>query len=149
MVQLRVRPGERAWDSMAIYERNFRHLLALVPGLPVLDGPVALEAPGLPAILVEVVERGRYTRGLVLHQRLGLERQGVRDPNMRVRVYCDARLAEVVAYQDHRHFRPSYPYPNPWMLQRYEKLQVNRFLGEWLGHCLGRGYRCQPAEPGV
>jgi len=145
MVQLRARSGERARDPMAVYERNFRHLLSLVPGLPRLERPVALEAPGLPAIFLQVAERSRYTLCVVLHQRLGLERRGVRDPSMRVRVYWDARLAEVVAYQGHRHFRPSYPYPNPWMLQRHEKRQVNRFLGEWLGHCLGRGYRCRPA----
>jgi uncharacterized protein YqiB (DUF1249 family) len=54
---------------------------------------------------------------------------------MKVRIYHDARVAEVLACQGIHSFQPFYPYPNPKMLQPYEKRRVNYFLGEWLSHC--------------
>ncbi|MBT8146491.1 MAG: DUF1249 domain-containing protein, partial [Gammaproteobacteria bacterium] len=60
-------------------------------------------------------------------------------PTMQVRVYHDACTAEVMSYQNHRNFQPHYSQPNPLMYQRDEKIQVNRFLGEWLTHCLRAG----------
>lgn len=60
-------------------------------------------------------------------------------PCLSVRVYHDARLAEVVAFAQLRRVLPRYDYPNPAMHQPDEKAQWNRFLGEWLSHCLQHG----------
>ena len=60
-------------------------------------------------------------------------------PQMLVRIYHDANTAEVVAYQNHRHFKASYPVPNSHMYQVDEKDQLNRFLTEWLNLCLQKG----------
>lgn len=60
-------------------------------------------------------------------------------PDMRVRLYHDVRMAEVSDFQRQRHFHGRYRYPNPEMHQPDEKLQLNRFLGEWLAHGLAHG----------
>lgn len=60
-------------------------------------------------------------------------------PSLSVRVYHDAQLAEVVAFSYLRRVLPRYDYPNPAMHQPDEKAQWNRFLGEWLSHCLQFG----------
>jgi uncharacterized protein YqiB (DUF1249 family) len=54
-------------------------------------------------------------------------------------VYHDARMAEVVTFAHLRRVFPHYDYPNPAMHQPDEKAQWNRFLGEWLSHCLRHG----------
>lgn len=60
-------------------------------------------------------------------------------PCLNVRVYHDAQLAEVVSFAQLRRVLPHYDYPNPAMHQPDEKAQWNRFLGEWLSHCLQHG----------
>ena len=41
-------------------------------------------------------------------------------------------MAEVIAWDNHRHWLPVYTYPNAKMYQADEKLALNRFLGDWL-----------------
>ena len=65
-------------------------------------------------------------------------------PRLEVRVYHDARMAEVVGAEHARRFRSVYPYPNVDMHQPDEKSQLNLFLGEWLSHCLACGHELEP-----
>lgn len=60
-------------------------------------------------------------------------------PRMTIRLYHDARLAEVLASQDIRQVKPRYDYPNRQMHQQDEKQQTNQFLNEWLHLCLRLG----------
>ena len=60
-------------------------------------------------------------------------------PALSVRLYHDARSAEVVEYQRDGYFRAVYDYPNRHMRLPDEKAQVNRFLGEFLSMCLVHG----------
>lgn len=56
-------------------------------------------------------------------------------PILTVRLYHDVEMAEVVAWDNHKHWYPVYSYPNNKMYHRDEKLALNRFFGEWLVHC--------------
>jgi uncharacterized protein YqiB (DUF1249 family) len=56
-----------------------------------------------------------------------------------VRLYHDAAVAEVIAWQGHRRFQARHEYPNRKMYQRDEKAQLNKFLGELLEFCLTQG----------
>lgn len=67
-------------------------------------------------------------------------------PRMRVHLYHDVRMAEVTDFQRQRHFSGRYRYPNAQMHQPDEKLQLNRFLGEWLAHGLAHGHTCDLPE---
>ncbi len=58
---------------------------------------------------------------------------------MDVRAYHDAHMLEVGAFQSHRRIAARYDYPNDRMHQQDEKSQQNRFLAEWLEHCLQNG----------
>jgi len=60
--------------------------------------------------------------------------------HMRVRLYHDARMAEVCVSQQICRLQPSYDYPNAQMHQRDEKEQCNHFLADWLRFCLAHGY---------
>ncbi|GAA0810447.1 DUF1249 domain-containing protein [Colwellia sp. D2M02] len=60
-------------------------------------------------------------------------------PRMSIRLYHDARMAEVISTQDIRQVKPRYDYPNSYMHQQDEKQQINQFLNEWLHLCLKLG----------
>lgn len=64
--------------------------------------------------------------------------------NLQLRVYHDADMAEVVAWNRHRNVQARYGYPNKLMHQPDEKAQMNRFLGEWLTQCLEYGRSAEP-----
>lgn len=114
---------------------NYARLAQLLPGF---EADRHVFGVGIHArIDIEVTERSPYTTTLDIsqsqHPLTGLA------PCMTVRVYHDARLAEVVAFSSRRRVQPIYEYPNPAMYQPDEKAQWNRFLGEWLSHCLHHG----------
>lgn len=58
---------------------------------------------------------------------------------MSIRLYHDARMAEVISSQDVFQVKPRYDYPNKNMHQQDEKQQINQFLNEWLHLCLEHG----------
>lgn len=60
-------------------------------------------------------------------------------PSMIIRLYHDARMAEVISSQDIRQVKPRYDYPNEDMHHPDEKQQINLFLNEWLHLCLRLG----------
>lgn len=61
-------------------------------------------------------------------------------PQFEVRLYHDARLAEVVSCQQVRRFKAVYDYPNLEMMQPDEKRQINLLLRDWLMLCQRQGY---------
>ncbi len=101
-------------------------------------GGFVVEALGGHDVAVRILERAPYTTIIDIQQR-GDAASPAPSPQFQVRVYHDARMAEVVACQGHRHIKPRYDYPNAKMYQRDEKFQLNRFFGEWLGLCLANG----------
>lgn len=90
-------------------------------------------------ICLGVVERGPYTTLLSLSQTEPAVQPWAATPSLTIRVYHDAKSAEVVEYQNQNRFHGSYDYPNMRMRQRDEKAQINRFLGEYLTLCLELG----------
>ena len=64
-----------------------------------------------------------------------------------MRAYHDAGMLEVGMFQSHRKIAARYQYPNHAMHQQDEKSQQNRFLADWLEHCLQHG-RALPAVDG-
>lgn len=69
-------------------------------------------------------------------------------PRLTVRLYHDAQTAEVTAYQGEDRFEGRYEYPNGKMRQPDEKVQLNRFLGEYLSLCLTEGREPVPVVIG-
>jgi len=120
-------------------EINYVAIMKLVPELKQVGSRYEIAAdPGHNYRLV-VLEVSRYTN-LV---EISLHNENMPSclmPMLKVRLYHDARMAEVCATQQIYHFRSRYDYPNRQMLQSDEKYQVNQFLGEWLRFCINHGY---------
>ena len=89
-------------------------------------------------VKIKILEAFKYTTIIEITQQPELKKWMTNSP-MLVRVYHDASTAEVVSYQGHRNLKPRYSQPNPKMYHADEKMQVNKFLGECLTHCLKAG----------
>lgn len=90
-------------------------------------------------VTLKVVESFRYTSTIEVIQ-YGMSSTWIAPPSMIVRLYHDARSAEVTSYQNQKRIQGKYLYPNPQMRMPDEKIQLNRFLAEWLSHCLKYGH---------
>ena len=90
-------------------------------------------------IQLKVIESFPYTSTIEVVQK-GLFPDWIQPPSMLVRLYHDARSAEVTSYQNQKRIHGKYEYPNPQMRMPDEKAQLNQFLAEWLTHCLKHGH---------
>lgn len=126
---------------MSDCDANYLRFLRLLPGLKETDSWVfGVETPraNLSRVCLRVIERSRYTTTVTLAQEFEYP-SWLPNPLITVRLYHDARMAEVLTYQRSAKIRQSYDYPNVTMFQRDEKAQVNMLLGEWLEYCLASG----------
>lgn len=133
-------------EHMAVCDANYLRLVKLFPTLR--DQPKGVFGVTIAGqrteVIVEVLQRSPYT-SLVRVRQLPDAPWGI-NPGFTVRLYHDARNAEVVEYQGARHFKAVYDYPNRVMRQRDEKAQVNRLLGEYLSNCLRHGAAAAETE---
>jgi uncharacterized protein len=123
-------------------EANYLRIMKLVPDMNFIDRrEFGVElAGGTPVeIRITVTERCKYTTMLEVSQ-LQAATQWSTAPSFVLRVYHDAQMAEVIAFERHNRLRPRYEYPNTNMYHCDEKAQLNQFLGEWLSHCLHHGH---------
>ncbi|KJF87818.1 dehydrogenase [Photobacterium phosphoreum] len=123
---------------MRLYETNYAKLLPLLPRSDDV-GDVQVYLVCNDTYQLKIIESTRYTTVVTL----GLvDNESVVDylaPLLTVRLYHDAKVAEVCAVQQISRLKPIYDYPNLRMHQKNEKHQVNLFLGDWLKHCLRHG----------
>jgi uncharacterized protein YqiB (DUF1249 family) len=123
-------------DLHALCDANYRRVLQLFPDYEQRNDRRIAAADA--EVTLEVTDRGRYTTALrvtlsgVLPAPLGVS-------SFELRVYHDARMAEVIAFQSQRTGAPRFRYPNPQMHQRNEKLSQNQFAADLLSFCLAEG----------
>ena len=123
-------------------EINYARLMQLLPNMRAGQSSrsIALRRGEhlLGVLRLEVLDLCPYTTTLKLQQQQLWP--WLPSPRVEVRVYHDARMAEVITADNVRRLRSLYPYPNEGMHQPDEKTQLNLFLGEWLDHCLACGH---------
>ena len=133
---------------MAECDANYLRMHKLFPRLCDVDtAAIGVDIHGARLeIRLEVLERSPYTTMVELSQQP--EVPWNHKASLTIRLYHDARSAEVVEYQGKRHFlRAVYDYPNADMRQPDEKAQINRFLGEYLALCLTHGIAVEAPVP--
>lgn len=87
---------------------------------------------------IDVSAESKYSRMCCLHGKMEfLPWAGTQ--KMFVRMYDDARMAEVISTDRKRVRLINYVYPNKDMYAPDEKNQLNHFLGRWLEHMLANG----------
>lgn len=139
---------------MAECDANYLRMLKLAPANlePGSERRFSLPQPagGVLSVSLRVTEKHRYTSTVDVD----IRREGapaVRNdaerfdfaaflpPSMTVRLYHDARSAEVQEIAGYRGLNGWYEYPNAAMHQPDERAQQNRFLSEFLDYSLDHG----------
>ena len=136
--------------QMALCEANYARLMMLLPDIENCDQRdfIVDMAQQQSMVSLAVLERFKFTSTLSMKQlTLGVKSnpqiQQMIAPSIQVRLYHDAKMAEVVASSKASQLKGKYPYPNKSMYQVDEKLQLNEYLAQWLSHCLTHGYQSE------
>lgn len=122
---------------MWYFERNYCALNDMLCISQVLQqGKAEFDLAGTRIELI-LLERSRYTLLVGIQQSFSPSNKTrlLSDLHFKVRLYLDAKLAEVVSYQGAQPHRPRYPFPNKHMFYPDEKRQTNLVLYDWLSHC--------------
>jgi uncharacterized protein YqiB (DUF1249 family) len=139
-VSWRSKPGSFV-SLMSLYESNYIRLGWLIPHLADVDGSCVSHVDGDLPLHLRVEERAPYTTTLTLTYLFDDGDKQLADPDLQIRVYHDARLAEVQACARwHRHT----------MLEAIrsdlaralgDRWLRNIMLNKWLDYCVERGHR--------
>ncbi len=115
---------------MELYENNYIYLRRLVPQLDGEHDHLVSQVDHGPALYLKVTERFPYTTSVLLTHRFEARSNAESLPDLDVRIYHDARVAEVVPEMAEIGVPPSLAWR--WV--------ANRFLNRWLKYCLGEGH---------
>ncbi len=144
-----VHPGVRARDLpalMELYELNYIQLRQLIPEIDLVQDREVSSIKGALDLHLTVRERCKYTTTLHLSYHFEGDEGSTPAPDIVVRMYHDAQVAEVISRGKGRgqnvpgfdRFHHDYPIEARW--------RVNRFLQKWLGFCLRHGHSFSPAR---
>jgi uncharacterized protein YqiB (DUF1249 family) len=127
---------------MTLFEVNYMLLLRVLADKEQLGEQRCFFISDFLSYRVRVDEVTKYTTLLTINQEANIHGYNLTAlfcPKMVIRLYHDARMAEVISNQDVQQIKPRYDYPNNKMHLPDEKQQINYFLKEWLQLCLQLG----------
>ena len=126
------------------YEANFERLAWLAPMLASAHGILLSHGVDGMSLQLTILEHSKYTTTIALTHHLRMGDTMIRDPFMKIRIYHDARVAEVLSYQCQSQLQIFHPDATLNVPNLREKCRINRFLSEWLDYCIMYGYRFTP-----
>lgn len=125
---------------MALYESNYIRLRRLLGGFAP-EGLRRVSRSGKDEPLhLDIRERCRYTTTLRLTYWFEEAGQRVPDPDLLVKVYHDARLAEAWGCGPHYHLRLLRDFPTEAPDELTRRWALNMMLNKWLDFCMERGH---------
>jgi uncharacterized protein YqiB (DUF1249 family) len=133
---------------MGLYADNYQRIARMLD-LARLDEPgvwISRCGNGLD-VVVEVLEVHAYTLELRISYQLCDPVTGQPDPSAYVRIYRDARQAEVTHCYIGRHWQDLLGmHPSPKVMFGH-RLRMNSFLNKWLEYLLGQGHGPRTLQP--
>ena len=132
---------------MELYESNYIRMRNLVPDPEALPDFTVSRIPGVLDLHLQIVERCKFTTTYNLTYHFHDEEGDFPAPDLRVRIYHDAQVGEVIACGRRRGLRHAEYNRMQHSYSLEEKWRMNRFLQKWLGYCLLQGHRFNPRLP--
>jgi uncharacterized protein YqiB (DUF1249 family) len=120
---------------------NYHKLFKLIPDLnTVKDNAIGL-AVNNTTLHLQIIEQTTYTMTIELSHCFSNKPDEFLEPAVRVRIYLDAQLAEVLS--DHARASVSHVFKDFGLCREIMnyKWRLNFFLQKWLDHCLTKGYQ--------
>jgi uncharacterized protein len=120
-------------ELMALYERNFERVHQLFPSIRHLTGTCRSDLAGSPPLWIQAIAQERHTSVVLLTHLFGREDGHHQlEPGAFVRVYHDARQAEVTHFRIGSALRPLFATETPVAQVGLRRLRLNRFFAKWL-----------------
>ncbi|MDP2634343.1 MULTISPECIES: DUF1249 domain-containing protein [unclassified Pseudoalteromonas] len=122
---------------LTLCEHNYLRALKLLPAKKELAEKRQVQLGGH-QFEIKIDGCAKYTMDISITQLSGTIKR-MSPLFLTVRLYHDAKVAEIIHHDYHQRIKPSYGYPNPLMHQKDEKYQLNAFLYDWLVACVESG----------
>ena len=135
-----VNPVNKSICLEQVCESNYQKLFRLIPDLMLFKETALGIAPLHTTLYLEIIERTPYTLTLELSHCFNKNNDDFMAPAVKIRVYLDAHLAEVLS--DHARDGVAKVFKDPGLsreIMNY-KWRLNYFLQKWLDHCLKQDY---------
>ena len=125
----------------------YRQLLLLIPEAVTYYDFFQSSVAGSPLLRMDILERHPYTHFLRLTYQFEDHEEREIAPDAHIRIYHDARLAEVTSFNPDQGFtRLAHPwYPQQQLFQR--TWRQNLALDKWLGYLLHQGHGVVSMRP--
>lgn len=122
---------------MDLHENNYLRFKRLVADFDAISHKAISVVPGCMDLHLEVIERSKFTTTVRLSYYFFENQQVIAEPDLKLRIYHDARLVEVLAGHL-KHGRQRLDHLPTTALRL--KWRLNRLLYKWLGYCLYLGH---------
>lgn len=142
-----VTPVNTAICLEKLCESNYQKLFRLIPDLCRYNKKaIGFTVANKPALYVAIIDRSAYTLTVELTHCFNphLDQFSI-EPAVKIRIYLDVQLAEVLRDHAHHDVSKAYRSPAEFVEIRDYKWRLNYFLQKWLDHCLQHDY--QFSEP--
>lgn len=136
-----VNPVNKSLCLEQVCESNYQKIFKLIPDLLAFKERAIGLAPNNTTLHLEVIEHTPYTMTVELSYCFNKNLDEFLEPAVKIRIYLDAQLAEVL--NDHARASVSQVFKDPGLsceIMNY-KWRLNYFLQKWLDHCLKKDYQ--------
>ena len=122
---------------MDLHENNYLRFKRLVADLDAITDHAVSVVPGCLDLHLQVIERSKFTTTVRMTYHFFEGQRLIAEPDLKLRIYHDARLVEVLAGHL-KHGRQRLDHLPATALKL--KWRLNRLLYKWLGYCLHQGH---------
>ena len=130
--------GKVTYSSLSeVFELNFKKISRLVPLLPSVKGDlIGINKPSNDLYLL-CHEKSKYTGTYTLTHRVNSSHGVINRPDIRFKLYFDAKLLEVDSICKETRINSHHPLINDCSDLAFQ-LELNVFMLRWLDYCLDR-----------
>jgi len=130
--------GKVTYSSLSdVFELNFKKISRLVPLLPSVKGDlIGIKKPSNNLYLL-CHEKSKYTGTYTLTHRVNSSHGVINRPDIRFKLYFDAKLLEVDSICKETRINSHHPLINDCSDLAFQ-LELNVFMLRWLDYCLDR-----------
>ena len=130
--------GKVTYSSLSdVFELNFKKISRLVPLLPLVKGDlIGIKKPSNDLYLL-CHEKSKYTGTFTLTHRVNSSHGVINRPDIRFKLYFDAKLLEVDSICKETRINSHHPLINDCSDLAFQ-LELNVFMLRWLDYCLDR-----------
>ena len=129
---------------MALYESNYIKFDRLVGCLGAryegIDDDYYSKVPGDCDLFLSIESRSRYTRVLRLTYRFEDAGHTIADPDLRIRIYLDARMTEVAGWAPHHQHSVLRGLAQRFTRELDRRWSRNMMLSKWLDYLTEKGH---------